>query len=127
MTVAWPKGIEADNVPRLQFYHVVDIVPTIYKLTGIAPSCEVNGVPQDSFDGISLVYTFGDAKADDRRTTQFFDIMAGRGIYHDGRFIDAMGPPEPWVGGVPEGIKKWSLEKEMWELYNIRGGLESSR
>ena len=64
-------------------------------------------------------YTFGDAKAAGRRKTQFFDIMASRGIYHDGWFASALGPREPWVQGVPKGAAEWSPEKDKWELYNL--------
>ena len=63
--------------------------------------------------------TFGDPKAPGTRKTQFFDIMASRGIYHDGWFASAPGPREPWVGGMPKGIKEWSPLTDKWELYNI--------
>jgi hypothetical protein len=43
-------------------------------------------------------------RSEGRRKTQFFDIMASRGIYHDGWFASARGPREPWVGGMPPGI-----------------------
>ena len=119
MAVSWPKGIKADTAPRPQFHHVIDIVPTIYELTRITPPQVVNGVPQDSIDGVSMVYTFADAKAEGQRKTQFFDIMASRGIYHDGWFASAMGPREPWVPGVPKGAREWSPEKDTWELYNL--------
>lgn len=119
MAVSWPNGIKADPAARPQFHHVIDIVPTIYELTKITPPNMVNGFPQDSFDGVSMVYTFGDAKAPGTRKTQFFDIMASRGIYHDGWFASAMGPREPWVGGMPKGAKEWSPEKDQWELYNL--------
>ena len=119
MAVSWPNRIKADPTARPQFHHVIDIVPTIYELTKIAPPSVVNGFPQDSFDGISMAYTFGDPKAEGRRKTQFFDIMASRGIYHDGWFASAMGPREPWVGGMPKGIKEWSPLTDKWELYNI--------
>ena len=79
----------------------------------------VNGFEQDSLDGVSMVYSFGDAKAPGNRKTQFFDIMASRGIYHDGWFASAPGPREPWVGGIPKGIKEWSPLTDKWELYNI--------
>ena len=59
------------------------------------------------------------AKAPGTRKTQFFDIMASRGIYHDGWFASAPGPREPWVGGMPKGIKEWSPLTDKWELYNI--------
>ena len=45
--------------------------------------------------------------------------MASRGIYHDGWFASAIGPREPWVGGMPKGIKEWSPLTDTWELYNI--------
>ena len=119
MAVAWPKRIKADPTPRPQFHHVIDIVPTIYELTKITPPRVVNGFEQDPIDGVSMVYTFGDAKAPGTRKTQFFDIMASRGIYHDGWFASAPGPREPWVGGMPKGIKEWSPLTDKWELYNI--------
>ena len=48
---------------RPQFHHVIDIVPTIYELTKITPPKVVNGFEQDSIDGVSMAYAFGDAKA----------------------------------------------------------------
>ena len=66
-----------------------------------------------------MAYTFADAKAKGRRTTQFFDIMGSRGIYHDGWFACTFGPRTPWVPGLPKGIAEWSPEKDMWELYNL--------
>ena len=119
MAIAWPKGIKAEATPRAQFHHVIDVVPTIYEATKITPPNSVNGFPQDSIDGVSMAYTFADAQAKGQRRTQFFDIMASRGIYHDGWFASAMGPREPWVGGMPKGAKEWSPEKDQWELYNL--------
>jgi hypothetical protein len=104
---------------RPQFHHVIDIVPTIYELTKITPPRIVNGFEQDPIDGVSMAYALGDAKAPGTRKTQFFDIMASRGIYHDGWFASAPGPREPWVGGMPKGIKEWSPLTDKWELYNI--------
>ena len=87
--------------------------------TKITPPQHGQRVRQDSLDGVSMVYTFADAKAEGQRKTQFFDIMASRGIYHDGWFACALGPREPWVGGIPKGIKEWSPAEGPWELYNI--------
>ncbi len=119
MAVSWPKGIQHDTKPRPQFHHVNDIVPTIYEVLGIQPPLMVNGVTQDLFDGISMGYTFADAKVEGRKTTQFFDIMASRGVYQNGWFASARGPREPWVGGIPKGIREWSPLTDTWELYNI--------
>ena len=119
LAVSWPKQIKADPTARPQFHHVIDIVPTIYELTNITPPKVVNGFEQDSFDGVSMAYAFSDAKAQGTRKTQFFDIMASRGIYHDGWFASAPGPREPWVGGIPKGVKEWSPLTDKWELYHI--------
>lgn len=119
MAIAWPQGIDKSNTPRPQFHHVNDIVPTVYEVLDINPPTSVNGVAQDSIDGVSMAYTFDDAKAKGRKPAQFFDIMASRGVYQDGWFASARGPREPWVGGVPPGIKEWSPLTDTWELYNI--------
>ena len=79
----------------------------------------MNGIPQDSIDGTSMLYTFDDPKAEGRRTTQFFDIMGSRGIYHDGWFAGTFGPREPWTPGAPPGIMEWNPENDVWELYNL--------
>jgi arylsulfatase len=114
MAVAWPARIKADSTPRPQFHHVIDIVPTIYEVTKITPPRVVNGFEQDPIAGVSMVYAFADPKAPGTRHTQFFDIMASRGIYHDGWFASAPGPRDPWVGGMPKGIKEWSPLTDKW-------------
>jgi len=119
MAISWPKGIKADVTPRPQFHHVNDIVPTIYDVLKIKTPQVVNGFSQDKFDGVSMAYTFDDAKTTGQKTTQFFDIMASRSIYQNGWFACARGPREPWVGGIPKGIREWSPLTDVWELYHI--------
>lgn len=119
MAVAWPEKIKHDATPRPQFHHVIDIAPTIYQALDISPPKIVNGFEQDEIDGVSMEYAFADPKAKGTRVTQFFDIMASRGIYHDGWFACAFGPRSPWVGGIPKGIKDWSPQDDVWELYHI--------
>jgi arylsulfatase A-like enzyme len=119
MSVRWPAKIKPDAAPRDQFHHVNDIVPTIYEILKITPPAFVNGIPQDSFDGTSMVYTFADAKAKGRKLTQYFEIMGSRAIYHDGWMASAFGPRTPWVPGTPPGIREWTPDKDKWELYNL--------
>jgi arylsulfatase A-like enzyme len=119
MAVAWPKGIKHNDTPRPQFHHVIDIAPTIYELTKITPPEVVNGFQQESIDGVSMAYSLADAKAPGTRHLQFFDIMASRGVYKDGWFASARGPREPWVGGIPPGIREWSPLTDTWQLYHI--------
>jgi arylsulfatase len=120
MAVSWPKAIKPDATPRSQFHHVNDVVPTIYDVLKIQPPQEVDGVTQQPLDGISLAYTFADAKAPGRKQAQYFEVMADRGIYSpDGWFASAWGPRTPWVPGLPPGIATWSPDKDAWELYDL--------
>jgi arylsulfatase len=125
MAVRWPKKIKADATPRAQFHHVNDIVPTIYDVLDIKPPSVVNGFPQDPIQGVSMTYSFDDAKAEDQKKTQYFEIMASRGIYHDGWFAGAFGPRSPWLPGLPAGFftedgkLAWSPADDVWELYDL--------
>ncbi|WP_163401197.1 arylsulfatase [Flavobacterium fluviatile] len=119
LAIAWPEKIKHDNTPRTQFHHVIDIVPTIYEAVKITAPQTVNNFTQDPIDGVSMEYTFADAKAKDTHKTQFFDIMGSRGIYNDGWYACTFGPRIPWVPGLPKGILDWNPEKDVWQLYNI--------
>ncbi|MBV8339216.1 MAG: arylsulfatase [Candidatus Eremiobacteraeota bacterium] len=119
MAIRWPAKIKHDPVPRTQFHHVNDVVPTIYEILGITPPFEVNGVQQDPIDGVSFAYTFDDPKAKGRLITQYFEVMGSRAIYHDGWMASAFGPRIPWVPGLPPGIATWSPDNDVWELYNL--------
>ena len=46
-----------------------------------------------------MVYTFDDAKAADRRTTQYFEMFGNRAIYHDG-WVAATRHSIPWLDGA---------------------------
>lgn len=118
MAISWPKKIKADKVPRGQFHHVNDIVPTIYETVGITPPKVVDGFVQDPIDGVSLAYTFGDAKAAGQKTTQYFDNNGSRGVYRDGWFASTFGPLTPWLTVSP-GLATWDSSKDVWELYDL--------
>jgi hypothetical protein len=119
MAVRWPAKIKPDAAPRAQFHHCNDVVPAIYDVVGITPPRVVNGVQQDPIDGISFAYAFDDADAPGRLTTQYFEIMGSRAIYHDGWMASATGPRLPWVAGRPPGIADWTPDQDEWRLYNL--------
>ena len=120
LVVSWPKGIKPDKTPRSQFHHVNDIVPTLYEVIGINPPDKVDGMSQDPIDGVSMAYTFADAKATGRKKTQYFENNASRGVYHDGWFACTFGPLVPWdtAGSAPK-LKSWDANKDVWELYDL--------
>ncbi|PZX48536.1 arylsulfatase [Algoriphagus chordae] len=119
MAVSWPIKIKHDDTPRPQFHHVIDVTPTIYELLSIEKPQVVNGFNQDPIDGVSMVYSLDDPEVKGTHKTQFFDIMASRGIYSDGWMASTMGLRQPWVGGIPKGARTWDPNNDVWELYNL--------
>jgi arylsulfatase A-like enzyme len=120
MAISWPARIKPDPVPRSQFHHVNDIAPTIYELLGIKPPRVVDGFKQDPIDGISLAYTFADARVPGRKRTQYFDNNGSRGVYVDGWFASTFGPLVPWdAAGSGASLKDWDSTKDVWELYDL--------
>ena len=119
----WPSAGRRRSSPMRprgrSFTTVNDVVPTIYEIIGITPPRTVNGVEQDPIDGVSFAYSFGDPTAKGRLLTQYFEIMGSRAIYHDGWMACAFGPRIPWVPGLPPGIREWTPDKDVWELYNL--------
>jgi len=114
MVVSWPKGIKAKNELRSQFGHVIDIAPTILEAAGLPEPKVVNGTPQIPIQGTSLVYTFDNATAKERHTTQYFEIAGNRAIYHDGWLARTI-HKAAW-----ERERREPLEKDVWELYDVR-------
>ncbi len=119
MAISWPAKIKPDKTPRSQFHHVNDIAPTIYQILGIKPPKMVDGFTQDPLDGVSMVYTFDNAKAPGQKHTQYFDNNGSRGIYHDGWYACTFGPLIPWLTVSP-GLATWDSSKDVWELYNLQ-------
>jgi arylsulfatase A-like enzyme len=114
MIISWPTRIKDKGGLRSQFMHVIDITPTIYEVCGITPPSRIDGIEQKPIEGISFAYTFDDAKAKERRTTQYFELGANRGIYQNGWMASALSF-QPWQA-VRTGFDP---DKQKWELYKV--------
>ncbi|HEY8034735.1 MAG TPA: arylsulfatase [Methylobacter sp.] len=114
MVIHWPARIKAKNEVRSQFHHVVDIVPTVLEAAHLPEPTVVNGTKQTPIEGVSLAYTFDDAKAKDRHRTQYFEIFGNRAIYHDGWLAGTV-HRAPW-----EQQPRHPLAEDVWELYDAQ-------
>ncbi len=115
IAISWPKRIAARGEIRSQFHHVIDIVPTILEEVGVQAPLVLNGVTQMPFEGVSMAYTFDDAKAATRHTSQYFEIVGNRGFYDDGWIASTTPLRPPWTvtGAEPDP------DDFPWELYNV--------
>jgi arylsulfatase A-like enzyme len=118
LVIAWPDRVKDKGGLRAQFHHVIDIAPTILAAAGIPEPAEVNGVKQKPMEGVSMVYSFNNAGAEDTRTVQYFELLGNRAIYKDGWIASIRHGRLPWVTGI--GSSK-SFDEDTWELYDLRG------
>jgi arylsulfatase A-like enzyme len=84
LVVHWPARVAARGEIRPQFCHAVDLMPTILDTAGVAMPEVIDGVVQQPVDGHSLASTFDEAAAPSPNTTQYFEMLGSRAIYHDG-------------------------------------------
>ena len=119
VVMSWPGHINDLGGIRRQFHHVIDIVPTILEATGISQPDTINGIKQIPIESISMAYTWdkANANASSRHTTQYFEMLGNRAIYHDG-----------WVAATTPATLPWELSTKTppdvitgynWELYNV--------
>jgi arylsulfatase A-like enzyme len=119
VVMSWPGHINDKGGIRRQFSHVIDIVPTILEAVGIEQPDTINGIKQIPIEGVSMAYTWDktNANAKTRHTTQYFEMLGNRSIYHDG-----------WVAATTPVTLPWELSTKTapdvitgynWELYNV--------
>ena len=113
MVVHRPQGIKEQGGLRTQWYHIIDIAPTVLEAVGVPEPGVVHGVPQKPIEGVSMLDTFNNAEAKSRRTTQYFEMAGNRGIYQDGWFATTV-HRAPW-----ESKPRATFADDKWELYNV--------
>jgi len=111
---SWPNGIKAKGEMRWQFSHVIDVAPTILEAAGLPQPTFVNGVQQHPLEGVSMLYSFNDAKAPGQHETQYFEMFGNRGIYHKG-WTAVTHHRTPWA---PLNVKTAAFDDDVWELYD---------
>lgn len=116
IAISWPKKIRDAGALRTQFHHVIDIAPTIYEIAGITPPTHVNGIEQMPIHGTSMRYTFDSANKPSTHTSQYFEILGNRALYHDGWIASCFHGRLPWIR--LQGFE-FDGPQERWELYNV--------
>lgn len=124
MVINWPARIKNPGL-RSQFTHITDIVPTILEAANLPAPETINGFEQVPMNGTSMMYLLDDANAPEQHTTQYFEIIANQGIYHDGWMANTTPKRLPWVGfgdSSPDPFNDYE-----WELYNLNEDFTQSK
>jgi arylsulfatase A-like enzyme len=114
LVISWPAHIKDKGGIRTQFSSVIDIYPTILEAVGVQSPSMLNGVPQKPVEGVSMAYTFDNAKAVSKHRTQYFEMLGNRAIYNDGWVAATTPPVPPWVMGQTPSVSDYK-----WELYDV--------
>jgi len=112
--VHWPKGIKSKAEVRSQFHHLIDVAPTVLEAASLPEPTSVDGIAQEPIHGVSMLYSFNDAKAAERHETQYFEMFGNRGIYHRG-WTAVTRHKTPWL---LVGEKTPAFDDDVWELYD---------
>jgi arylsulfatase len=108
--VSWLAGTEARGETRNQYYHAIDLVPTIMDVLSIDAPETIKGHTQSAFDGVSMRDSFDDRSAPSNRHTQFYSMLGSRSIWHEGWKAVTTHPT----------LSGWSnFNEDEWELYHV--------
>jgi arylsulfatase len=110
LVIHWPKGIKAKGEVRDQYHHSTDIVATILDVVDLEMPTEYRGVEQFPLNGVSMRYSFDDAKAKTKKDVQYYTMLGTRGIWQDGWKASALHAPISGAG---------HFDKDRWELYHV--------
>ncbi|BDZ54035.1 arylsulfatase [Agromyces marinus] len=123
--VQWTNRIPARGEIRSQYAHAIDMVPTVLDLLGVEPPAAIRGVTQSPIEGVSFADALVEASVPSSRTTQYFEMLGHRSIYHDGWRAVC-----PWPGtSFAESGRAFGdpitadvlreLDADGWELYHV--------
>jgi arylsulfatase len=115
--IRWPNGIAARGAVREQYAHAIDVLPTVLDLVGIDPPARIAEVEQSPIEGASFASVLRDADSPPTRTTQYFEMLGSRAIYHDGWKAVTFKP----LGALyDDGIDPDApFSEDRWELYHV--------
>ena len=118
LAVSWPARIADAGGLRTQFHHVVDIAPTILEAAGVPWPDQVDGIEQMPVHGTPMGYSFDDETASSRRTTQYFEILGNRAVYHDGWMASCFHGRVPWIRLAAYEFDGPDEHRELYDITN---------
>jgi len=126
LIVHWPGRIAEPGTVRPQFAHVIDLMPTILAAVGLDAPAVVDGVPQQRIDGVSLMPALEDPGAADVHTTQYFEMLGSRSIFHDGWKATTNHISTGVLDEEELAVGSRRFDEDRWELFNLANDFSES-
>ena len=115
LVIHWPNGISAKGEIRNQYHHISDIAPTILEAAGLSVPDVYHGVKQQPMDGVSILYSFDDAEAPNRKQRQYYEMFGNRAMWAEGwKAVTLHAKRMPWDINVT-----LPFDQDEWELYHV--------
>ena len=125
--MSWPGRLAGHEVGgvRHQYVHAVDVMPTLLEAIGVELPAELGGVEQRPLDGASFLASLTDAAAPSARTTQYYEMLGCRAIYHDGWKAVTFHPMPGF--GYDGSDPDLAFDDDRWELYHVAEDFSETR
>jgi len=122
----WPRKLGRPGDTRPQYVHAIDVMPTLLELIGIDPPPEINGFRQRPVEGVSFAHTLWDPHVPSRHTTQYYEMLGSRALYHEG-WKAVVFRPLAFVRYTEDDDPFRSYEDDDWELYHVAEDFSETR
>jgi arylsulfatase len=119
LIVHWADRIAQPGTVRTQFAHAIDLMPTIMAAAGLDLPDEVDGIPQQVVDGVSLVPVLEDPARPELHHTQYFEMMGSRSIYYEGWKATTNHISTGVLDEEELAVGSRSFEDDRWELFDL--------
>jgi arylsulfatase len=117
LIVHWPAGLGGGGATRHQYVHAIDVMPTVLDLLGITGPDVIAGVAQTPIEGTSFAPSLFDDTAPSGRTTQYYEMLGSRALYHEG-WKAVVFHPSPFLAYDGSDATR-PFDDDTWELYHV--------
>ncbi|MEM9529766.1 MAG: sulfatase-like hydrolase/transferase [Pseudomonadota bacterium] len=84
LIVSWPAARLPAGGINSQYHHAIDVAPTLFSMIGETPPDAFRGQAPLPMQGESFAYTFDQPTAETTKTTQYYETLGDRAIWHRG-------------------------------------------
>lgn len=99
---------DAGTGVRDQFFHAIDVAPTLLELAGASAPSSYRGVEQLPIDGASMRASFASPEVAAPARAQYFETVGFRGVHQGG-----------WKA-IADHLPGTPFSEDRWELYDVR-------